>query len=222
MPSASHPAPAPPRRTFVERFSRHVEKLPTRAFLAPLDIDEEVGPIWGAGLGAWLAPVLRGLTLILRACLALCGCWAGAWLRPFWARTCVRWLAGAAMHPTHTCTSLIPIALPLVSNPSSPPAQIDVELTKGNMVSIKLKAIGELQPSGMREVGARCGAQSRLALTLCANPTGTRCGVAMLVPVLPPLDAAAAAAGAAAAAVPSQRVLYSAGSFARHAGSGQP
>lgn len=30
-------------RTFTERFSRHVEKLPTRAFLAPLDINEEVG-----------------------------------------------------------------------------------------------------------------------------------------------------------------------------------
>lgn len=38
-------------------------------------------------------------------------------------------------------------------SPGAPlPLQIDVELTKGNKVSIKLKAIGELQPSGMREV----------------------------------------------------------------------
>ncbi|PSC70059.1 pyruvate carboxylase [Micractinium conductrix] len=57
-------------KQFVQRYSRHVEKLPTRAFLAPLDIDEEV----------------------------------------------------------------------------------DIELTKGNTVNIKLKAIGELQPNGTREV----------------------------------------------------------------------
>ncbi|PRW20525.1 pyruvate carboxylase isoform A [Chlorella sorokiniana] len=70
MSAAMYPKVFEEYKTFTERFSRHVEKLPTRAFLAPLDIDEE----------------------------------------------------------------------------------IDVELTKGNKVSIKLKAIGELQPSGMREV----------------------------------------------------------------------
>lgn len=56
LPLASLPHCAPLSRqvfeeykTFIERFSRHVEKLPTRAFLAPLDIDEEVR--WDQGVG---------------------------------------------------------------------------------------------------------------------------------------------------------------------------
>ncbi|KAL4422522.1 hypothetical protein ABPG75_008719 [Micractinium tetrahymenae] len=70
MSAAMYPKVFDEYKAFIQKHSRHVEKLPTRAFLAPLDIDEEV----------------------------------------------------------------------------------DIELTKGNVVSIKLKAIGELQPNGTREV----------------------------------------------------------------------
>lgn len=42
-----------PRRKFTDRYSRHVEKLPTRAFLSPLDVDEEVGG-WVGGPVRWV------------------------------------------------------------------------------------------------------------------------------------------------------------------------
>ncbi|EFN52428.1 hypothetical protein CHLNCDRAFT_138936 [Chlorella variabilis] len=67
-------------KTFTARFSEHIEKLPTRAFLAPLDVDEEV----------------------------------------------------------------------------------DVEMAPGNVVSIKLKAVGELQPNGTREVFFECDGVPRV------------------------------------------------------------
>jgi len=52
-------------------------------------------------------------------------------------------------------------------------SQIDVELTKGNKVSIKLKAIGELQPSGMREVSAGgCLVHHRACNACCAGAHG--------------------------------------------------
>ncbi len=53
---------------------------------------------------------------------------------------------------------------------------MDIELTKGNVVSIKLKAIGELQPNGTREVGSgRLPATGRRPRHCVLEPWGTPC-----------------------------------------------
>ena len=69
-------------------------------------------------------------------------------------------------------------------------AQVDIELTKGNTVNIKLKAIGELQPNGTREVRRARGAcvallhgsHRRLPHVASAPPA---CGLGSRAPCLP-------------------------------------